>query len=68
MDRYRAMQEHWREFGPPAYMGVALYLGLTKFKKSGGDGGGSSGGSDLMTNPEDIANYLRTLEGGTVRT
>lgn len=34
--RYQAMQRHWTEWGPPAYIPVAGYFGMGRAKRKGG--------------------------------
>lgn len=50
------MQRHWARHGPPTYVAVALYLGLNGVKPSD---------SDQLTDPEDLANFLRAFPGAT---
>lgn len=37
LDRYDAMHEHWRLYGPPVHIAVGAYLGFSKPKKKQGD-------------------------------
>jgi hypothetical protein len=47
------MHRHWREFGPPTYVAVALYLGLNKPRRE--DHG--------LDDPEHLARFLAGLPG-----
>ncbi|MDR3471604.1 MAG: hypothetical protein P4M09_07920, partial [Devosia sp.] len=51
--RYFAMHRHWREFGPPTYVAVAMYLGLNRPRRT------SSG----LEGPDDLAQFLANLPG-----
>lgn len=57
MHRYRAMVEHWKENGPPAYMVLAAHYGLIKPKTKA---------SDLVQDPNDLAQILSQMPGGSV--
>ncbi len=48
------MQRHWARHGPPTYIAVALYLGLNAVKPHA---------ADQLTDPEDLANFLRAFPG-----
>jgi hypothetical protein len=48
------MQRHWTRHGPPTYRSVALYLGL---------GEAQTPASETLTDPEDLANFLRAFPG-----
>jgi hypothetical protein len=50
------MQRHWVRHGPPTYMAVALYLGLAKTAPDA---------SERLTDPRDLANFLRAFPGAT---
>jgi hypothetical protein len=54
LHRYGAMQRHWARHGPPAYIAVALYLGLTRPPPRP---------ADQLNDPEDLANFLRAFPG-----
>lgn len=45
------MHRHWREFGPPAYVAVAMYLGLNKPRRS----------KDELNDPDELARFLADL-------
>ena len=57
MIRYRAMLAHWARAGPPVYMAVARYLGLTK---------DAPPASERFDSMEDFANFLGAVPGGAV--
>jgi hypothetical protein len=48
------MQRHWLRYGPPTYVAVALYLGLSKPKPPA---------ENQLVDPDDLANFLRTFPG-----
>ena len=48
------MQRHWARHGPPTYIAVALYLGLSKPQPSS---------ADVITDPENLAAFLRGFPG-----
>jgi hypothetical protein len=48
------MQRHWARHGPPAYIAVALYLGLNRPRPVA---------ADRLNDPEDLANFLRAFPG-----
>ena len=50
------MQRHWASHGPPTYIAVALYLGLTKPQPRP---------ADVINDPEDLATFLRALPGAS---
>jgi hypothetical protein len=50
------MQRHWARHGPPTYMAVALYLGLSQTGPRA---------QDQLNDPEDLANFLRAFPSGT---
>lgn len=45
------MHRHWREFGPPAYVAVAMYLGLNKPRRS----------AEALSDPDDLARFFAEL-------
>ena len=54
MIRYRAMLTHWAKAGPPVYMAVARYLGITQ----------DAAPADNFKNMDDFANFLGAVPGG----
>jgi hypothetical protein len=48
------MQRHWARHGPPTYLAVALYLGLSNLKGPK---------ADRLDNPNDLANFLSAFPG-----
>lgn len=57
MVRYRAMLAHWAKAGPPVYMAVARYLGMTKAKPAK---------ADRLETLDDLANFLGAIPGGAM--
>jgi hypothetical protein len=49
------MQRHWVRCGPPAYMALALHLGL---------GAANRSTADRLDDPDGLLNFLRTFPGG----
>ncbi len=54
MPRYFAMQRHWRVFGPPTYVAVALYLGLGKPDRTE---------ANAAADPDELARLLVDMPG-----
>ncbi len=50
------MQRHWAKHGPPAYMAIALYLGLSRLKEPR---------VDRLDDPADLTNFLSAFPGAT---
>jgi len=57
MVRYRAMLAHWAKHGPPVYMAVARYLGITKAEPKR---------SDRLETLDDLTNFLGAIPGGAM--
>ncbi len=49
------MQRHWARCGPPAYIAVALYLGLAKPRPAA---------ADRCDDPDSLARFLATAPWG----
>lgn len=47
------MHRHWREYGPPTYMAVAAYLGMS----------GTRPAQDRIQDPDDLAVFLANVPG-----
>ena len=60
--QYHAMQKHWLEVAPPAYITSAANVGY-KAKDAP-----EAGGEEVIENPEDLARALSQMPGGRVRT
>ena len=52
LDRYRALRDHWIRHGPPVYMSVALYLGMTKPEPE-----------QVGSTPDDMAALVAAING-----
>jgi hypothetical protein len=50
------MQRHWVRYGPPTYIAVALYLGLTK---------PDAPAKPELVDPDDLANFLCNFPGAS---
>ena len=54
MVRYKAMLANWAKHGPPVYMAVARYLGITKAQTK----------QDVITDLDDFVSFLGEVPGG----
>jgi hypothetical protein len=51
------MHRHWRVYGPPAYVAVALRFGLIRPRRE----------ADTLSNPDELAQFLANLPGAAAR-
>lgn len=63
--KYYRMTDHWKKFGPPVYISVAGYLGLTGKNKTGSkpQPGNPFGKTGETGDLEDLANFLSGTGG-----